>query len=257
MAKTKAEIVPFQGGGAVAVPDYIKTDDTRGKENITRDDITLPRLALAQALSPEIDKTDDKFIPGLAAGDLFNTLTREIAPEDGFLVVIVRVEGSRWVEFYPRDSKEGSGIKDPNVPIGDPRTEWGSNGEPPAATLFRDYIAISATTGEPIGLSFKGSSLRAGKDLNSLIKLAPGPTWGQVYRIKSAGRKNEHGAFYVFKVESAGFPSKEAYIAAERVFEQFAEANVTIERDSVEPTDDMASAPAPASGGKKTDEVPF
>jgi hypothetical protein len=253
---TKAEIVPFQAGGALAtVPDYIKTDDTRGKENITRDDITLPRLALAQALSPELDKTDDKFIPGLANGDLFNTLTREAAPEGGYLAVVVRVEPPRWVEFYPRDSKEGSGIKDPNVPAGDPRTEWGPNGEPPVATLFRDYIAINATTGEPIGLSFKGSSLRAGKDLNSLIKLAPGPTWGQVYRITAAGRKNEHGAFFVFKVGAAGFPSKEAYTAAERVFEQFATANVTIERDSVEPSDDMATPPAADTKADK--DVPF
>lgn len=251
MSKEETALVPTFGAATEKVPDYIKTNTTKGKENITREDITLPRLALAQALSPELDKSDDKYIPGLEAGDLFNTLTREVF-KDGFYAIILRAEAPRWMEFYPRDSKEGSGLKDRDVPAGDPRTEWGPNGEPPVATMFRDYIGIDARTGTPIGISFKGSSLKAAKDLNTFIKLAPGDTYARVYQFTSAGRKNEHGAFSVFKVQPAGFPSKEAYEAAERTFEQFSQANVTID-SADEAADDMAEAADP----KADKDVPF
>jgi len=227
--------------GALAVPDYINAQDTAGKENIGQEDISLPRLGLAQALSPEVQKNEANYIEGCGAGDLFNTLTRENYGET-VPVVVVRAEVPRWVEFYPRDSKEGSGIKDPNVPAGDPRTAWVDD-NPPVATQFRDYLCLHGETGEPLGLSLKGTSLKAAKDLNSFIKLFPGPSFAKVYHVTAVSRKNEKGTFYVYKFQPAeGFTPEAIYRSAEQLSRSWANAKVTIEAEG---KDDMK------------DEVPF
>jgi hypothetical protein len=157
-------------------------------------------------------------------------------------VIIVKVEDPRWMEF---DAKDRSIILDRDVPAGDPRTVWGEDGTPPVATQFRDYLALLASTGEPIGLSFKGTSLRASKDLNSLIKLFP----NQVYNIGTAQKKNEHGAFYVYKVTAAGkYAAEEVYRLQAELSKSWANANVQVDAKEDSPKDDMA----------KTDkDVPF
>ena len=232
MAKTNA--VAVQTPGALAVPAYVNTGAIVGVETITPEDITLPRLALAQGLSPQVNESDDAYIDGLRPGDLFNSLTSAAYGRGPVGVVIVKVESPRWMEF---DEKDRTLILDRNVPAGDPRTVWGDDGTPPRATQFRDYLALLADTGEPIGLSFKGTSLRSAKDLNSLIKLYP----NQVYNIGSAGKKNEHGAFFIYKVTSAGIYAAEAiYEAQARLAEQWAGANVTV--DTKTETDDMPKA---------------
>ncbi len=241
MAKTNKDLA-VPGPGTLAVPAYVNTGAIVGTETITNQDITLPRLALAQALSPQVAEADDAYIQGLKAGDLFNSLTGVAYGRGPVGVVIVKVEAARWMEF---DKKDRTLILDRNVPAGDPRTVWGDDGTPPRATQFRDYLALLAHTGEPIGLSFKGTSLRGAKDLNSLIKLYP----NQVYNIGSAGKKNEHGAFFVYKVSAAGAYASEAiYEEQARLAKAWGSANVTV--DSKTETDDMPK-------GKDDKDVPF
>jgi hypothetical protein len=227
---------------ALAVPDYVNADSTAGKENITQADITLPRLGLAQALSPEVNEGEANFIPGCMPGHLFNTLTRETYAKGPVPVVVVSVAPPRWVEFNPRE--EGGGIKDPNVPAGDPRTLWDGD-TPPVATQFRDYLCLHAETGEPLGVSLKGTSLKAAKDLNSFIKLFPGPSYAKVYNVTTVQRKNEKGTFYVFKFQPAeGFAPEHVYRAAENIAQTWADSTVIIEEQSKE-KDDMPGEETP------------
>lgn len=223
------------GPAALAVPDYITGGGPAGSENIGVQDITLPRLALAQALSPQVDPDNDLYIDGLRNGDMFNSLTSTSYGRGPVPVVIVRVEAPRWIEFDPKDR---SVIVDRDIPEGDPRTTWDGN-TPPAATEFRDYLALHAETGEPIGLSFKGTSLRAAKDLNSLIKLYP----NQVYNIGTAQKKNEKGSFYIFKVTaSSSYPAEPIYAEVQRLAKAWGAANVEVDatESADKAKDDMA-----------------
>lgn len=168
------------------VPDFIQTNDRRGLEDIKREDLAIPRLALAQALSPEVTEGDPQHIDGMKVGDLFNSLTGQIygGRDKPVIVQIVRKDRLRAMQFRPIE--DGGGVLDPNVPLDDERLKWGDDGEKPVATLFRDYLALILPQRELIALSFKSSGIAVAKQLNGLIALKKGPIFGGRYSITSA-----------------------------------------------------------------------
>ena len=71
------------------------------------DELTIPRLQLIQALSPEVKKKEPKYIEGAEVGDIFNTVTRDFwSGEDGIRVVIC-FQITRFNEWIPRDQGGG------------------------------------------------------------------------------------------------------------------------------------------------------
>lgn len=234
MANDKLQTI--EKPGALALPDYIKEGDSRGHEGLEQGDLILPRLAVAQPTSPELQKGDPKFIQGLSAGDMFNTVTRESYGEGPVKVVIVRREKPRAMEFNPMD--EGGGIKDRDVPLTDPRCQFDADGNPPVATEFREYVAFLADTYEPIALSFKGTSLKTAKLLNTLLEM---PVKGKqvayfakVFGITTALKKNEKGAFYVFGVTQQGYADETAYGLGAQTYESFKGRELAVDADVVE-----------------------
>lgn len=214
-------LVKAEPAGALALPDYIQAGDSRGHEGITQGDLILPRLAVAQPTSPELVKGDPKFIQGLTAGDLFNTVTRENYGEGPVRVVVIRREKPRAVEFAPLAA--GGGIVDMNVPLTDERCQFGVDGAKPTATVFHEYIAILADSLEPIALSFKGTSIKTAKLLNTLLEMPfrgkTVPYFARVFAITASMKKNEKGNFFVFGVSQDGFASPDAYALAEATYE--------------------------------------
>lgn len=233
-------LIKSEPAALAVLPDYIKTGDSRGHEGIEQGDLILPRLAVAQPTSPELQKGDPKYIAGLSAGDLFNTVTRESYGEGPVRVVIIRREKPRAIEFNPLD--EGGGIRDLNVPLTDPRCHFGPNGERPTATEFREYIAVLADSLEPIALSFKGTSLKTAKMLNTLLEMPYKgkvvPYFARVFAISAALKKNEKGAFYVFAVTQDGFASEQAYALAESTYENLQGRSLAMDADVVSTNDE-------------------
>ena len=78
-----------------------------GMDSITADDMQIPFLRVLQALSPEIQKNDPKFIKGASAGDLVNTVTGETWDGDEGVVVIPCGYTLKYLEFGLRDSGGG------------------------------------------------------------------------------------------------------------------------------------------------------
>ena len=52
-----------------------------GNENLTSDDLTIPRLSLLQALSQELKKTNSKYIEDAEAGQIANSISKEAVDE--------------------------------------------------------------------------------------------------------------------------------------------------------------------------------
>lgn len=195
-------------------PDWAP-DDRDGLESITKKDMLLPRLALAQPLSPQVTEGDPQFIEGLKPGDLFNSVTGKNYGR-GVSVQIVRKDEERAMEFY--DMKDGGGVADPDVPLNDPRCKWGADGSKPQATKFLDFLAIIQYYGkvtvieigkdksgkalqktvilpedqnpggrELIALSFKSSGIKVAKKLNGLIAFrAPKPMYAGRFLLTTA-----------------------------------------------------------------------
>ena len=67
------------------------------------DEMQIPYIRLAQAMSPQVTKGDGKFIKGLAAGDIFNNLTNEYWDGETGLKVIPCYLVTKYIEWIPME----------------------------------------------------------------------------------------------------------------------------------------------------------
>ena len=79
----------------------------QGMETITADDMQIPFLRILQPLSPQLLKTDPKFIKGASAGDIFNTVTGQYWEADEGLVVLMCAYTTKFLEFQLRETGGG------------------------------------------------------------------------------------------------------------------------------------------------------
>ena len=218
-----------QPGALAPAPDYFKKDDKRGLEGTSQSDINIPRLALAQALSPQVTDGDPNRILDLKVGDLFNSVTGQIYGKEVF-VQVLRKMPLRAMEFYSID--DGGGVKDPNVPLNDPRLAWNNKAEKradqkPKATLFRDFIAVILPSREMISLSFKSSGLTTAKTLWGLVVMRNRAVFAGRYRI-STSVELDPKPHQVYLVENADWVSEQDAIVGESMME--AVNNITYEQ---------------------------
>lgn len=255
MKEEKKDLEKQAPAGALARPDYLQKGDIRGTEDLTKEDLQLPRIGLAQGLSPQLMEGNPKFIPGLKIGDMFNNLTGEILGRGPFEFTVVRRDKPRGIEFYPL--AEGGGIKDFNVPLTDPRMNFGANGEKPKATKFYDFVIVflPINLDDPfsnlIALSLKSSGLKVARELNTYLKMRNAPTFAGKYTLTSAMETNKKGTFAVFKIKnsstedaatlagSPGWVSKDVFDAMALVFEGIKDRALDIEREAGADDDDI------------------
>lgn len=219
-------------GNALAVAESA-AGDVRGKEGIDQGDLILPRLALCQALSPEKDADDAKYIDGLKEGDLFNTLTGTVYGRGPVTVAIIRLD-KRALEFEKGpDGKPTKRILDFNVPWNDARCEFtdGANGrQKPEATRFYDFLALSAETLEPVVLSMSNTKIKAAKRLNSLLAIRPGAAWAGLFKVSSVREEKDGNKYFNYKIDPAGPTPADVQAIAETLYTQFATKNVAVDR---------------------------
>jgi hypothetical protein len=130
------------------VPDYV-TQGAVGTEEVEREDLTLPRIGIAQSLSPQRKKTDARYIPGLDEGQLFNTVTRQIYGEKVQLIPLFFFK--QQMKF--KDIDEGGGIECISVNGKDggalhpsdcktcPHNQF-KEGKPPACDKIMNYASL-------------------------------------------------------------------------------------------------------------------
>jgi hypothetical protein len=230
----------------VGRPDFIART-TVGADHITKDDLQMPRLGLAQQMSPEVDPSNtEKFMEGLRIG---NNLTGQNYGKGPHDIVILRADRPRFIEFFPRE--QGGGIKDFDVKADDPRTRFGAGGEPPAATKFYDFIVMFLKTRELMALSLKSTGLKVARQLNGLIKMRNAPIYSGLYALSAVQTKNKKGTFYTFSVKNNGWvPDKETYDHVESMFNGLKDKKIEFEREPG--SDDVADDDAAAGGDEAT-----
>lgn len=234
-----------------------KDEGTLGNEGIGRGDVQMPRIGLAQKMSPEIDPTNAaRYIEGLQFTDLFHTGTRKKLGKGPLHFVILRRDDPRWIEFRPLD--EGGGIIDPNVRKGDPRTQFNGT-EKPIATEFHDFIVLLLDGFDPkkpldsiVALSLKSSAIKAAKELNFLVTLrGPKLICKGVYTVTSgsATDKKTQGVYATYKFANAGWLKPDSVVEkmAIEMFEAWKDREVEIDRGHNDDPDDFN--PATFDGG--------
>lgn len=195
-------------------------DNVHGEQ--LQQEFTIPRLSVAQKMSPQVDASSPMYVEGLKVGDFFNTLTGDIYGPGPIRFIPLRVEPPRWMELAPFE--QGGGIIDFDVKAGDPRTEWRTiNGErkPPVATMFYDYIVYLPDTDETVALSCKSTNISSAKKFNGirlgrripptapapLDKVAgkPAPLYMQMYTVDKKQRTEGNKSWFIFEFKVAGW----------------------------------------------------
>lgn len=219
-----------QEHGALMAPSA--QPDLRGTEHIGKEDMKMPRLCLVQPTTKQL--VDG--IEGFKVGHIFNDLTGDVYGPGPIEVVIVRADPQRYMEFYPLN--DGGGVKDYNVPHGDPRTlftkDAAGRSVPPVATAFYDYVVLVLPSLEPIAISFKGTGLKAAKQLNGLIVMRRKPIFAGKYSLTTAMSQNAKGKFAVWVVRNAGEASATDLPIAEQAYEAFRGKALEITREHAE-----------------------
>lgn len=210
-------VVGFLAGDQL--PDHLRNGTGAGNENVSSDDMTIPRLDVIQQLSPQIDPTSPKYIEGAKLGHVFNSLSGQLYTH--CFVVNLHFD-TRYQVFKKR--KFGGGFE------GSFANEAEALAHLDSAGLPRDQYDVSETAihkclllddqglpDQPVLIYMSGSKMKVSKDWNSAIRLKDprADRFASVWTLSSAGEKNKQGQPYQnFKVDFAGWAGESLHEAA-------------------------------------------
>lgn len=217
------------------VPDFLKDQTTaRGSENVGADDLVIPRLELVQDLSPCRKKSDPNYIEGIEEGMLYNNVTRQNYGTEALVIpVFFRKEWLIW-----KDRNEGGGFRgafateaEANAAMAD--LEDGDKCEVvDTAQHFCLLIQPETSKVEEIVISMNKSKMKVSRKWNSLIRMNGGDSFARVYRVGTVSEKNSKNQdYYNLVISPAGFPTKDLYQRAEKLYEAIASGAVQVNRD--------------------------
>lgn len=232
-------------------PSYMGGEG-RGSEEVTIQDVTIPRLQLVQDLSPQRKKNQAEYIEGCEEGMMFNSVTNELYPDPvTFVPVYFRLE---WLVWKHRDA--GGGLQGVFAtqeeavaavgqhPLAGQTTE---KGEPvleiqDTAQQFGLLLDPNSPASEPrtteLVISMSKSQLKPSRQLNSQIRIAEGDRWERYYRMSAVEVDGARGTYFNWKVEQLGFVSEEIFGRAESLYESVKSGQRDVERDTATPKEE-------------------
>lgn len=214
-----SDAIEKRGQSALVVPEFLKgVNTTEGLENVSREDLVLPRLSVCQAMSPQRKKTMPQYIEGLADGEMFNTVTKDIYGERVEVIPILYSKS----RIYFRDLAAGGGIlcQSRNGIDGGtiaptceacPNSRFAENGDTPKCNVFMNVVSMILPQRQLIILSFKSTELKAARAWVTLMKSRNKPAYTQVYSVGVASQKNQKGEFFVRTLDFKRWVTEEEF----------------------------------------------
>lgn len=220
-------------------PDYIDKGSARGSEEVSQNDLVLPRLELVQSMSPIKETNDDA-----REGMLFNSVTQELIGDAAYFVpVYFRVE---WLVWKSQDSGGGFRGSFPTMEQAKERVSQAvQDGDDPDDLEVVDTPVHYGLLVDPerpdhieqIVISMAKTKAKVSRKWNSMIQIVGGDRFSRVYKITSFTDENGKGQkFKNFVVQPAGWAPKHAYEEAKRLYENFRSGMITADHASAAPT---------------------
>lgn len=255
------EAIAVQDNRALAnLPDHLKDQigNRAGLENIGRDDVLIPRLCIAQQLSPQINKKKESYVPGLEVGDFFNSVTGE---NYGRKVTVVPLFFFRqFIKFKPID--DGGGIlamyqSEADIPAGETyRLDQVKNSKDLSVTEFKNEMCL--LVGEdgsytPIVVSFKSTGMKTAKKWNSLMRMLPLPAYAKFYVLETVSRTKGEQEWEGSNVTAGEFTPVALFKAAEEYFATLRESGVKVDTTGLGPEDEGSGSENSVPAGASTE----
>lgn len=228
----------LQGQGQdAALPSFVNKEDNRGQDNITSQDLTLPRLRLIQYISDEIKKKSDSYIEGAEAGMMLDSVSKELFSEiyvipayyeRKFNVWRTRDAGGGLVAscFSETDAREElvKACEAENIPMDDQERVNRVFEIIDSPTHY--CLRIDPTTGDtsPLIIDMPATKQKVSRNWNTEAKRKQGASFAHVWTIGSVEETNKRGEDYFnYTVKHMGFVTEDLYKKAEEVYESFRE----------------------------------
>ncbi len=214
-----AEAVAKKESTAVAnIMDDLYEAAGQGMETIGAEDMQIPFLRLLQPLSPQLIKTDAKFIKGASAGDIFNTVTGEFWDAEDGVSVLMCAYTTKFLEFQLRETGGGfMGELDANNPDIRKTQRVGANELLPngnelvrsAQFLVLAYDENGMTTQmicdmkkTQMKVAKQWNTRRAGlKIMHPTKGLFNPPMWAVPWKLTSTQESNDKGSWFNYQVQ--------------------------------------------------------
>lgn len=233
--------------------------------DFTSDEMQMPFIRIAQAMSPEIKKSDAKFIEGCGQGDIFNNLTHEYWGE-GVEVIPCYVQ-TKYTEWVPIDDGGGFiGEIDPKDPVLQKTKREGSTETLPNGNevVKADNYVVLVKSGDgswtPAVLDMKSTALKISRRWKTQINLqtithpktkamAKCPIFGNIWKLKTVEETNKQNQTYFnYAITKLGL------IQDQGLFYQAKALHLSSAKGNINIAEEQTQANKPA---KDTDEIPF
>lgn len=211
------EVAKAQSHEVLVLDDDLLAGGT-GLEDTDSGDYAIPFIRVLQSNSPQLKKSDGKYIEGASQGMMFNTVTNEIYDGDEGILVIPCAYTKKYIEWVPRTAGGGIVNSDHHPDIlkeckQDDRKKYIlSNGNEIQETA-QYFAMIVNNEDEPqeVLLSYTSTQLNFSRRWNSMLRtsrvknsagdMVPAPMFANVYRIRTVEQSNDLGSWYGFSVE--------------------------------------------------------
>ena len=202
---------------AIATASLFEEDAGSGLENVTSDDITIPRLKILQAMSPEVNKKDGKYIEGAVAGDITNTVTKEVFREDVGCFVLPVSYRRMFLEWQPRETGGGLVTQhfDPEILRQTKKDRDGrdvlDNGNYIQTSATHYCLVLDGDSFQQVMIPMAGTQLKKSRTWNAVmaslkVKKADGgvftpPTYSHKYKLTTVQESNDRGTLFGWNVD--------------------------------------------------------
>jgi hypothetical protein len=207
---------------------------SKGTENISAEDTQIARLALSQALTPQVAEGRE----GWRAGVLFDSVTEEIIGKGPVHFAIVRVDKPIGIVFPPRGSSEPI----EQIELTDPRMAFTKDAQGksvnPIGTKIFNYLIVmlpikaSNPMSSILALSLKGSGIKVAKSLNAKIQRRDADLWAGVYSAAPVQAKSAKGEFWTWDIRNAGWVSPALEPSLKKLHDMLANKEVNVHQET-------------------------
>ncbi len=201
-----------------AYMDTLAADAGLGAQDAGADDMTIPFLRIAQALSDEVDKRHSSHIKGLEVGDFFNSATQRVWPNKKGLNLIPVLYQRKYIEWQPNRGgyvqEHASAIMEQTV-----RTDGADlldNGNEVVLHATWYCLVVDTKTGETEQVVVDLSKTQHKKSRQLVTKLKSvsmtngagqrfnPPTFFNLVEVHSVGESNDYGRWEGWDIKMAG-----------------------------------------------------
>lgn len=234
------------------IPEHLRADvgSVAGRDNIGRDDVLIPRLCVAQKLSPQLNKKKEEYIEDLEEGDIFNSVTGEIY---GTAVTVIPLFFfKQFIEFKPKGEGGGlGGIVRMYGPGELPPAEdlaFGPNQTAPKCTEFKNRMSLLLKDDgsvEPIIVSFKSTGMKAARKWNFLIQEKPFAAYAFQYELSSVDQSKNGNDFKGLSVKRGDFTPAAVYEKAKEYFENLESAGFKVDTSGLDHEQEATTGDSP------------